>query len=66
MAGWACMGYNDTMGECYQIVRGDDGLFCNPTDTAQGAVIVLCKQCAAAARADGTTLVPASEYEVAN
>jgi hypothetical protein len=61
---WECVGYGE-IEECGRVVR-EDGLFCDPSDTAQGSVIVLCKKCAAAARADGTTLVPASEYEVAN
>lgn len=58
---WTCDGYGDNVGQCNHRVD-DEGLYADPVDTAQGAPVVLCPQCAKVARADGTMLVPLGEW----
>ena len=64
MAGWECIGYGESAGDCSAVVH-ENRLYCDPCDISQGAVLPLCDRCARAARVDGVTLVPAHEYEVA-
>lgn len=55
---WACDGYGENVGQCFHIV-GEEQIFTDRNDSAQGAPVVLCKKCEAEARADGADLIAA-------
>ena len=55
---WACDGDGENVGQCFHIV-GEEQIFTDRNDSAQGAPVVLCKKCEAEARADGADLIAA-------